>query len=118
MAHDEDERGRAIVDHGGGFRAAEQSETLFQISGALSPGSGGEVVLEIVVAGADVRERAQRRGAERSPAEIGVENDAGAVDDRLQASLGAAIERAAQIERRFVRMEESLRVRGGRRDVA
>ena len=51
MAQNEHERGGAIVDDRGSLGAAEFGEALFKVRGAFAAATGGEVDLEIGVAG-------------------------------------------------------------------
>ena len=74
MTQDEHERGSAIIRHHRGLRAAEFGEALLDVRGAFATAAGGEVDFEIGVAGV-VRRRYGRA------AEVGVDDDAGGVDD-------------------------------------
>ena len=95
MAQDEHQRGRAIVGHGGRFRAAEQGEVVLEISRARAAFAAGEVEFEIVVIRRDGAECLNHRFAERRATQVGVHDDTGAVDDRLNAARAKSAERRA-----------------------
>ena len=92
VVEDQDQRRGIVVDHRGGLGAAENREAVFEIRRAAAAGAGGETVFERVVVGADRRERADAVGAQRRPAEIGVDEDSRAVDHRRQAGRTQALQ--------------------------
>ena len=53
MAQDEHQRRRAIVDHGGGFGAAQQRQVMFEVSGAPATFAAAQVILEVAIIGGD-----------------------------------------------------------------
>ena len=63
MADDQNERGGAVVDHGGGFAPAGEGEATLEISGARAASAAGDVVFEIAVAGRDLGDAADGGGA-------------------------------------------------------
>ena len=77
MPQDEYERGGTIIRHHRRLRAAKLGEALLNVRGAFATAAGGEVDFEIGVAGV-VRRR------DGCAAKVGVDDHAGAVDDRLQ----------------------------------
>ena len=83
--HEQQRRGTVVGD-GGGFRAAEQREIMFEISRTAASLAAGQVKFEIVVTGGDGLERFDHGRTERRAPEVGVNNNARAVDDRLDAA--------------------------------
>ena len=83
MPQDEHERGGAIVHHGRCLGAAEQREIVLEVGRAMAAFAARQIVFEIGVIGSDRGERFDRRRAERCAAEVRVNDDAGAVDHRL-----------------------------------
>ena len=81
MAYDQNEGGRAIVHHRRGFPTAKERQTIFQVAAPFPACAGCEIVLKVVVVRSDFGERAHRRRTEGSPAKIGVEDNAGAVNN-------------------------------------
>ena len=81
----EDEGGGAVVDHGGGFGFDEDGEGFFEEGSAFATLAGGEVDLEVAVIGGDVVDGLGGAVTEGGTAEIGVDEDAGAVEDGLEA---------------------------------
>ena len=65
VAEGDDEGGGAVVDGGGFFRAEDGGEGGFEVGGARAALAGGEVELEVGVAGGDVVRGAARRRAGR-----------------------------------------------------
>lgn len=84
-AEGEDEGGGAVVDDGGGFGLDEDGEGFFEEGSALATLAGGEVDLEVAVVGGDVVDGLGGAVAEGGAAEVGVDEDAGAVEDGLEA---------------------------------
>ena len=83
MPENQDERSGAIVDDRGRFRTAQQREIVFEIDGTMSAFTGREIVFEVVVVARNGAEGFDDRLAERRTTEVGVNDDAGAVDERL-----------------------------------
>ena len=111
--HEQQRRGTVVGD-GGGFRAAEQREIMFQISRAPASLAAGQVKFEIVVTGGGGLERFDHGRAERRAPEVGVNNNARAVDDRLDARRAQgvkggtdAIEHAVEFGNLFLRAQRS-----------
>ena len=51
MTGHQNKGGRAIIDHSGGFGAAEDGEIALHISGATSALAAGEIKFEVAVVG-------------------------------------------------------------------
>ncbi len=81
---DEQNGGGAIVDDDGGFGAGEALEQLRGVNVALAARAGFEVVFEIGILRRGAAEFFDGGFGERGASEIGVENDAGGIDHRLE----------------------------------
>src|SRR5260370_29977952 len=95
MTDDEDERGRAVVHDGGRFCLAEEGKRALEINAAATAVAGGEIELQIIIRGGGIPERfacALRKG--RST-EVVVNDDAGAVDHRLNSTRAKLLDRGA-----------------------
>ena len=96
VEHEED--GGGVVIDGDGWRAGEPFEDGAAVTIALAAFAGGEVVFKVAVAFNGLE------GSEWRPAEIGMQNDAGGVDDGLEAGLAESGEAGgcghSRIERR------------------
>ena len=83
----------AVVYYGRRFALAEKRERIFQERAAFPASARLEVGLEVVVVRGDFVHCADRGGAKRRATKIRMENDAGAIDERLEA-------RSRQVARR------------------
>src|SRR6266446_7863551 len=93
MTDHEDQRGRAVVHDGGRFCLGEEGKRALEINAAATTVAGGKVELQIIIRGSDVAERfacALRKG--RS-AEIGMNDNASAVDHRLNSTRAKFLKR-------------------------
>ena len=81
-----EEDGSGIVVDGDGRRAEQVFEQRRGVGVALAAASGAEIVFQVAVAGE------QSVLAERGAAEVGVEHDAGGVDDAAQRRLFPILE--------------------------
>jgi len=97
VAEDEDEGGGGIIDDGGGGGVGGEGEEVFDVGGAGSAFAGVEVEFEVAVTGGDIGEGEGGGLGEGGAAEVGVEEDAGAVDDRLEAVAGEGGEGGVQL---------------------
>ena len=96
---EERRRGVVVHDHRG-LGAGQAAEESLGVRVPPSPGSCGEVVFEVGVAGCELGDARRGHPGERRPAEVGVNDDAGGVDDgderrcvrRGQASLDLALQ--------------------------
>ena len=90
---DEDERGRAVVYDSGRFPLSEECEGAFEVNTTGTAVAGGKIEFQIIIGGSGVPERfacALRKG--RST-EVGVNDDAGAVDHRLNSTRAKFLKR-------------------------
>ena len=85
VPEDQHQSGRVVVDDRGRFGTAQQGQALFEIAARAGSGAVSEVVLERVVGGSNRRNRMHRDRTERRTAEIGVHENPGSVDNRLNA---------------------------------
>ena len=68
---------------------------MFEISGAAAPLAAGQIEFEIVVVGGNGLKHLDHGGSERRAAQVGVNNNAGAVDHRLDTRVAERVERRA-----------------------
>ena len=94
MMDDENERSRAIVHHAGGFGLTESRERTLKILAASATHTRVQIEFQIVIGAASFEQCVQGLRCERYASEIGVNNDAGAVDYRLQTAAPKPIERS------------------------
>ena len=85
MPQDQHQGGGVVVDDRGGFRLAQQREAVLQVSRATASCAAREAVFQVAVIRTDAGQRGHDIRTERGPAEIRVHENAGAVDDRLDA---------------------------------
>ncbi len=85
MPQNEHQCGSVVVHDSGGVSPAQEREIVFEIGRAAAAFAAGQIVFEVVVVRADLRQRFDCGRAERSATEVSVDDDAGAVDDRLDA---------------------------------
>ena len=85
--HHQQQRGRAVVDHGRRRRPAQGRQRLFHVTPTAAALPAGEVQLQVRV-GAGQRQEGVDRRPQRCAAEIGVQQDSGGVDHRPQARVG------------------------------
>ena len=81
---DEQDGGGAIVDDDGGFGAGQAFEEMRGVDVALAACAGFEIVFEIGVLRGGAAKFFDGGFGERRAAKIGVQDDAGGVDDRLK----------------------------------
>lgn len=84
-AEGEDEGSGAVVDDGGSFGFDKDSEGFFEEGSALAALAGGKVDLEVAVVGGNIVDSLSGTVTEGRAPEIGVDEDAGAVEDGLEA---------------------------------
>jgi hypothetical protein len=77
----EQDGGGVVVDDQGSFRAGETLEQSFGMHQARAAPAARQVVFEVGVAERDGLDGLQGGGAERGAAEVGVQDNAGGVDD-------------------------------------
>jgi hypothetical protein len=99
----------AVVHNDSGFGASEALDQERKMNVALAAGAGGEIVLEIGITRGGLAELFEGRRSERGAAEIGVEDDAGSVDDGAERGrefgvdgCGDAVFDRGGSERRFI----------------
>ena len=67
---------------------------VFEVGRPAAPAAGAEIVFQVAVVGAGIHERRDGRRGERRPAQVRVHQNAGAVDDRLEAGRTQTVNRA------------------------
>ena len=87
-AEDQHDGGGVIVDHHGTLGAGEAAQQLFHMVVAASPMARLHVILQRGIAPCDVVYGVRRPVGQAATAQIGMENDAGGVDDRPQRRQG------------------------------
>lgn len=97
VAKDEDERSSAVVDDGGGGGTGGDGDGLLEVSGAWAAFAGIEVQFEIGVTAGDRAEGGEGGSGEWGAAEVGMGENAGAVDDGLEALAGGGGEDLIEI---------------------
>lgn len=97
MAEDKDEGGGAVVDDGGGGGAGGEGDGLLEVGGTGASFAGFQVEFEIGIPAGDRAEGGEGGEGERGAAEVGMSEDAGAVDDGLKALAGAGGEGLIEI---------------------
>src|SRR5205814_8255386 len=95
MPKDEHQGRGAVVDDRRRFRAADEGQVVFEISGAAAPHAAGQIEFEIVVVGGNGLKHLDYGESERRAAQVGVDDDAGAVDHRLDTRVAEGVERRA-----------------------
>ena len=83
--------GGAVVHHDGVFRAGEAGEQFGGVGVALAACPGCQVVFEIAVLRGGISDRVSDGRRKRSAPEIGVQNYAGGVDERLKRRMQDAV---------------------------
>src|SRR5437868_4680188 len=83
VTDDQNERSCAVVHDRGRFRLAEDGEGALEISTAITAIAGGEVQLQIIIRGSDVPKHFARALRKWRSAEVGMNDDTGSVDYRL-----------------------------------
>ena len=102
VVEDQHQRRGVVVDDGRGFRAAQHGEAVLEIRGAAPSCAAREVVFKVVVVRTDGRKRADDVGSERSPAEVGVHQNAGAVDHGADAGCAKVLQDGADAGERGI----------------
>ena len=92
---DQHQRRGVVVDDGRGFGAAQQRQAVLEIRRASAARSTRRGVFKVVVVRADGRERADDVGPERRPAEVGVDQNPGAVDHGADAGRAKVLQAGA-----------------------
>src|SRR4029077_14169216 len=93
MTDDQNDRGRAVVYDSGHFRLSEEGEGALAVITTGAAVWGGKIEFQIIIGGSGDPERfacALRKG--RST-EVGVNDDAGAVDHRLNSTRAKFLKR-------------------------
>jgi hypothetical protein len=85
VAEDEDEGGGAVIDDSGGFCAGEEGEGFFEKAATGAARSSVEIELEVMVGRSDRSDVVGDGSGEGGTAEVGVDEDAGGIDDWLDA---------------------------------
>src|SRR5438094_6825165 len=93
MMDDEDKRGGAVIYDGRCFGLTKDSERPFEISATVAPISGLQLELYIIIGGSDLPEHFARSLRKRRAPEVGVDNNAGAVDYRLDPAGAEIVKR-------------------------
>ena len=93
---DQHGRGGVVVDDDRGLGAGDRGEQRLGVHRARAARARREVVFEIGVAARDRGDALDRRVRQRRAAEVGVNHDAGGVDDRPQRSARLDRQRAAR----------------------
>jgi hypothetical protein len=101
MAKNQNQRARIIIHHRRGFRAAQEREILFQIRGAMATPSPGEPVFKIVVLHSDSGHRLHDSGPQRRTAKVRVNENAGAINHRLDAGCAQDLQCGTQLRENF-----------------
>ena len=83
MRNQEERRGTIIYDRSG-FAPAGEGEAVFKISAAGAAPAADEIEFQIAVAGGNFRDPPSGLQTNRCAAEIGVQDDAGPIDYRLE----------------------------------
>src|SRR6516225_9849434 len=86
MVGDENQRGGAVVNDGGGFGLAKNGERAFKINSAVAAVSGRQIELYSIIGRSDIAEHFARALGKRRAAKICVNDNAGAIDHRLNAT--------------------------------
>src|SRR5438552_12875428 len=95
MVRYEDQSSCAIVHDRGGFGLAEDGEGALEVGATVAAIAAGQVELEIIIRGSDISKHFTGALRERRPAEIGVNDDASAVDHRLNPARAKFLDRGA-----------------------
>src|SRR5438270_5220010 len=83
VTDDQNKRGGAVVHDGGRFRLAENGESALEVRAAASAVAGSKIQLQIIIRGSDVPKRFACALRKRRSAEVGMNDDSGSVDYRL-----------------------------------
>lgn len=94
---DEQDGGGVVVDDEGGFGAGEAFEQVFGMAVAGATGAFGEVVFQVGVAERGVH-GLDGRAAKGGAAQVGVEDDAGGVDDGLEGGGRPGVEEVGRAD--------------------
>ena len=112
---------RAVVDHVRSFRAEQLAEQRLHVRAAMTAAAGGQVDLEVRIAGGDFGDPRHRLGMERRAAQVGVQDHAGGVDHPAQPRrglIGDQLQHAGIRHRlavgRSSRLQARARLRDGR----
>ena len=93
MTDDEDERGRAVVHDDSSFCLAEEGKRALEINAAVSTVAGGKIELQITIRGGGIPERFACALRKWRSTEVGVNDNAGAVDHRLNSTRAKLLKR-------------------------
>jgi hypothetical protein len=83
MADDQNQTGRAIVHDRGSLGLAQDREGALKVGTSAAAIAGPEIELYIIISGSDLTEDFANALGKWGAAEIGVNDDSGSVDDRL-----------------------------------
>src|SRR5438445_11264975 len=83
MVGDEDRRGGAIVYDGGGLGPAKDGQSALEVGAAVAAVTRSEIQLYIIIGRGDVSEDLTGALGKRRAPKIGVNDNSGAVDHRL-----------------------------------
>src|SRR5947209_11412179 len=95
MVNDEKQRGRAVIDDCGPFGVTKDGECAFEIGATVPSVTCPEVQLYIIIGRGDVAQDFARALRQRRAPEICVNDNAGAVDHRLDATRAKFFNRSA-----------------------
>src|SRR6188508_2151963 len=104
MAENENECGGAIVHNRGCLSPCQNGERRLEKAGALAPLAAVEIEFQIVVLAGYFPQRIADRERQRSAAEIRMNDDAGAIDDRLDAAARKTLQSPADTRRRILKL--------------
>ena len=104
MANHQHERRGAVVHNRRRLGTAEQREVMLEVRRPSAPRAAGQVKFQIVVVRGDGLEGLDHRRTERRPAEVSVDDNAGAIDERLNAR------RPERLEGRADALEHGVKV--------
>ena len=88
----EQERRRIVVDDERGLGPSQAPQLAGRMGRPAPPVTGDKVVIQIAISGRDCGDACDGRGRQRRPTEIGVNDDAGRVDDRPERWRQRAVE--------------------------
>ena len=95
MVGDEEKGSSAIVHDRGGLGLAKDSQSALQIGAAVAAITGFEIELYIIISGGDVSEDFPGALCQRRASEVCVNDNASAVDDRLNSARSKLLNCAA-----------------------
>jgi len=84
MMNDYQKRCRAIVNHNCGFTPAKQRERLLDIPGPRATRPACQILFQVRIGRSDLPDHFRRLGRKWGAAQIGMNDDTGAINHRLQ----------------------------------